>query len=662
MHHTTHSEPFTLAIAALTDTGQARKLNEDYVGYHLPEEPAIQRAYGALMVVCDGVGGAAAGEVASEHAVHYILNNYYQEPAGDSPEERLMAAIEAANDELYTRNTRSQQTQEMGTTVVAAVWLNEHLVVAYAGDSRAYLVREGQVTQVTEDHSWVAEMVRSGDLTPEEAERHPWRNRITRGLGMGAAVHTETRSFRTRAGDILVLCSDGLTRHLDDAEIADIVTTHPGQRAVRRLVDLANLRGGKDNISAMVAEWLPEQVARERAQLGALDEIDTGLPASFGTSRRLPQTALWLAVSGAALIVIMMLLSVALLAGRDQSTAPTRPPSGGAYRTTPNQPLVSGMAPGSSKGFTPTPTRGARSESPPVLVFAETRTVPGTAPLALSPNLDGLASTGANPRIVLLSKWQAGSELATTKERLSANIATLAFQSGSGQLVVGLADGTLELHGPDSRTFDHWPSGVRDPVTSLEVSSGDRRLFAGFTNGQVRVWRAPGDMSSYAGGESQLPVVDLSYSSRASLLASLDSAGVVRLWQVSDAGLEPVGQVESASAATIALAPDGQTLATGNASGQVELWNTRTGDRVAILQDEGNPLTALAFSPDGQFVGAGTASGTVTLWHLAGKAHSPPSSLPGQEIAAIAFSPDGQRLAAATAGGIVQVWHIRTAD
>lgn len=302
-----------VSIAASTDTGRARKHNEDYVGYHVPHEPDMLQACGALMVVCDGVGGAAAGEVASEEAVHRILKDYYEAPREDTVEDRLLLAIEAANDAIYFRNTRSQAGREMGTTVVAAAWLAEHLVVAHAGDSRAYLVRDGEIAQLTRDHSWVADMVRSGDLTPEEAERHPWRSRITRGLGLAGDVNAEVQSFVTAPGDILILCSDGLTRHVEDGEIADIVMNYAGARAVRRLVDLANLRGGKDNISAIVAEWLPEELARERRQQGLLDEAETDIPTSIGRSKRGLQLPSLLALIAIVVGTVTLLGAIAIL-------------------------------------------------------------------------------------------------------------------------------------------------------------------------------------------------------------------------------------------------------------------------------------------------------------------------------------------------------------
>ena len=238
-------------IGAVTDVGQTRKHNEDYVGFFKPDDPGQLVAYGVLLVICDGVGGAAAGEIASETAVHRILNDYYEASAKMTVQERLASAIQSANAAIYALN--EQRERQMATTVVAAVIIDKHLVVAHAGDSRAYLVRGGKISQITEDHSWVEEMVRSGDLTPAEAKVHPWRNRITRGLGMTPTVKVDVTIFDWQPEDILVLCSDGLTRHVQDAEIAKVVTSYPPENAAQRLIDMANQRGGKDNISAIVA-------------------------------------------------------------------------------------------------------------------------------------------------------------------------------------------------------------------------------------------------------------------------------------------------------------------------------------------------------------------------------------------------------------------------
>ena len=251
MNSTERQPQYHLVIGAMTDVGRTRKHNEDYVGFVKPDDPQKLATYGSLLVVCDGVGGAAAGEIASETAVHRILTDYYDAPAKMTVQERLATAIQSANAAIYKLN--EQRERQMATTVVAAVIIDKHLVVAHAGDSRAYLVRNGQISQITEDHSWVEEMVRAGDLTPAEAKVHPWRNRITRGLGMTPTVKVDVTIFDWQPDDILVLCSDGLTRHVQDAEIAQVVTHYPPENAAQRLIDMANQRGGKDNISAIVA-------------------------------------------------------------------------------------------------------------------------------------------------------------------------------------------------------------------------------------------------------------------------------------------------------------------------------------------------------------------------------------------------------------------------
>jgi protein phosphatase len=153
------------------------------------------------------------------------------------------------------------------------------LFLAHTGDSRAYLISGGQITPVTRDHSWVAELVRSGDLTPAEAESHPWRNRITRALGMKESPEVEERTLTLTQYDIILLCSDGLTRHVEEAEILYIVTHHGPPEAAQHLIDLANQRGGMDNISVVIAEMLPAEAAGEHEQVEQLGGQQAPQPA-----------------------------------------------------------------------------------------------------------------------------------------------------------------------------------------------------------------------------------------------------------------------------------------------------------------------------------------------------------------------------------------------
>jgi PPM family protein phosphatase len=268
-------ESFVVSAAACTDPGRVRNHNEDFVAYRVPEDATRDAAYGSLLLVCDGVGGGMSGEVASEHAGRRILAGYYQAPIDQPPLVRLGEAIQVANRQIFHENRDQPEGRRMTTTVVAAVLLGPQLFLAHTGDSRGYLVRDGQIVQVTRDHSWVAEMVRSGDLTPSEAEAHPWRNRITRALGMSESIEVEERSIDVLQGDVVILCSDGLTRHVENQEILDFVTHHPAGDAAQRLIDLANERGGTDNISAVVAQLLAPGAASERNQADhSLEEQD----------------------------------------------------------------------------------------------------------------------------------------------------------------------------------------------------------------------------------------------------------------------------------------------------------------------------------------------------------------------------------------------------
>jgi PPM family protein phosphatase len=257
------SEPMGICAAAVTDVGRVRSNNEDFVAYRVPEPATREAAYGALFLVCDGVGGGLSGEVASHHAGQRILSEYYRGPLDQPPLARLVDAIGKANLEVFQENRSQPEGRRMTTTVVAAVVMGSQLFLAHTGDSRAYLIGAGQITPVTRDHSWVAELVRSGDLTPAEAESHPWRNRITRALGMKESPEVEAKTLDLKQCDIVLLCSDGLTRHVEEADILDVATHHKPREAAQRLIDLANERGGMDNISVIIAELLPSEAACE---------------------------------------------------------------------------------------------------------------------------------------------------------------------------------------------------------------------------------------------------------------------------------------------------------------------------------------------------------------------------------------------------------------
>ncbi len=215
------------------------------MAYVIPKDLQVMARKGALFIVADGMGGHAAGEVASEIAVDTISNVYYQDDSDDVAVS-LLHAIKRSNALIYQRAAENMLRSGMGTTCVTAVLRGNMAYVANVGDSRAYLVRGGQVKQVSQDHSWVAEQVRAGLLTEDQARTHTQRNVITRCLGTQADVEVDVFSEQLQAGDSLVLCTDGLSGLVGDEEIQRIVEQFMPQESVYHLVERANENGGPD--------------------------------------------------------------------------------------------------------------------------------------------------------------------------------------------------------------------------------------------------------------------------------------------------------------------------------------------------------------------------------------------------------------------------------
>jgi serine/threonine protein phosphatase PrpC len=234
---------------ALTNMGRVRANNEDTFG--MDEE-------NGLYVVCDGMGGAAGGEVASRLACKTFLESFgaqslHTESAEDL-KEHMRSAIQAANAAVY-REGRGDEHHNMGTTLVAAAFAGTTLMIGNVGDSRAYMLREGKWEQVTSDHSYINELVRSGSI-PESERDAPELQRfgsiITRAIGAAKDVHPEFFDFALNDGDVVLLCSDGLTRYLDVEDFAEIVDVNDLDSSCRQLVIRANDMGGIDNITCML--------------------------------------------------------------------------------------------------------------------------------------------------------------------------------------------------------------------------------------------------------------------------------------------------------------------------------------------------------------------------------------------------------------------------
>lgn len=230
--------------AALSDRGRKRSGNEDAYGLSLE--------HGAF-VVCDGMGGAAAGEVASAMAVDEVMRRLKSRTGADPLPQFAESAIEAANTAIYTRSEGSRKLSGMGTTLVALAVEEQRAWILNVGDSRGYLQRGGALRQITLDHSLVEEQVRSGRMKPSEAEHSPLRNVITRALGTQISVSPDVFPIEVEPGDLFLLCSDGLTRELSDSQLESLLApTVPLDELCERLVKEANHAGGHDNITCLL--------------------------------------------------------------------------------------------------------------------------------------------------------------------------------------------------------------------------------------------------------------------------------------------------------------------------------------------------------------------------------------------------------------------------
>jgi PPM family protein phosphatase len=238
-------------FGARTDLGRIRENNEDKFDFYEPEDPGLLACRGYFYAVADGMGGHAAGQIACEMALKHVIAQYFDSPGDDIPE-ALLAAIRDASTRVYELAVMIPEHTGMGTTLTATVFVEDRVYLAQVGDSRAYLIRDGAIRQVTEDHSWVAEQVRIGGMTELDAELSPYRNVITRSIGTQPLVDPDLFVEQVRVGDTWVLCTDGLTGHVRDEEILQVVSDIAPAEACRQLVELASARGGRDNITVIV--------------------------------------------------------------------------------------------------------------------------------------------------------------------------------------------------------------------------------------------------------------------------------------------------------------------------------------------------------------------------------------------------------------------------
>jgi PPM family protein phosphatase len=302
MNHGAHCPTFALEVAHLSDLGMRRLNNQDSLAVVVTEDAAKWSSRGHLMIIADGMGAHAAGELASKLAVDNISHAYFK-LRDLQPPAALRQAIRDTNALIYARGQSNIGFQGMGTTCSCLVLLPQGALVAHVGDSRVYRLRDGRLAQLTFDHSLVWEMAAAGHMSQEDVPSYIPKNVITRSLGPHENVNVDLEGlFDVAAGDVFLLCSDGLSGQISDAEIGALLHVLTPEEAVQTLVDLANLRGGPDNISVVVARVVGGEapVSKRRSKAGQ--------DSAAGSAARQAPSVLFQVVSVAALFALALCL------------------------------------------------------------------------------------------------------------------------------------------------------------------------------------------------------------------------------------------------------------------------------------------------------------------------------------------------------------------
>jgi protein phosphatase len=240
-----------VTVACKTDLGRVRENNEDKFEYYVPEEEAMLASRGQIYIVCDGMGGHAAGQIASELSAKTFIDVYLHHPA-EEPTAAMAAGVTAANRFVVDVGRAVPARRGMGTTLSGLILLQDEAFTVQVGDSRIYRLRNGDLEMLTHDHTWVDEAIRNGMMTPEEGEVHPYKHVLTRAIGSDGDVTPDIDRHDLMVGDVFLLCSDGLINHVSDPEIAATLRENSPSASAWKLVGQALQGGGSDNCTVLI--------------------------------------------------------------------------------------------------------------------------------------------------------------------------------------------------------------------------------------------------------------------------------------------------------------------------------------------------------------------------------------------------------------------------
>lgn len=240
-----------VTVACKTDLGRVRENNEDKFEFYVPEDEPTLASRGQIFLVCDGMGGHAAGQIASELTAKTFIDVYLHHPASD-PAAAMAAGMTAANRFVCEIGRAIPSRRGMGTTLSALILLQDRAYVVQVGDSRIYRMRDDEMLMLTEDHTWVEEQIRAGVLTSEDAQTHPYRHVLTRAVGTEGEVDADIDFHDLRPGDLFLICSDGVMNHVSDEKLAELMRSGIPSEIAWRVVGEALLGGGSDNTTVLV--------------------------------------------------------------------------------------------------------------------------------------------------------------------------------------------------------------------------------------------------------------------------------------------------------------------------------------------------------------------------------------------------------------------------
>lgn len=293
-----------------TDIGQQRPNNQDHVKSWEPSNPEEENKHGWLYIVADGVGGADAGEFASQYACEQTIQHYLENESSTHWGQRIIEAMKMANTDLRQYIANNAENSRMATTMVATVLKGPKAFIGNVGDSRAYHWRKGQIRQITRDQSLVAKLVEEGAIPKEEAKGHPHENIILFSIGSDQNPQIDLYEIDLQINDKIVLCSDGLTRHVEDEEIATMLSTGGSREVGSKLIRLANERGGKDNISVGILHYRPTAQEVQEAEKSANAPVKVVPNANVNVQTAVSRRTLSILTTALSLVQTILIFSV----------------------------------------------------------------------------------------------------------------------------------------------------------------------------------------------------------------------------------------------------------------------------------------------------------------------------------------------------------------